>query len=189
MTGDFLADRGKGLEDAFFARQDALLRQRLAELDEMSDRKVALAQASGIADAVVLDRLMGLGMSSALLAAISLVPLVTVAWADGQIEPEEREVVLASAERSGLDKAHPGYALFAGWLDRKPQALLFETWTSYMAALLPVLSVEARRSLETDIVERSRAVAEAAGGFLRIAGRTSAAEKSVLANVERVLAA
>ena len=64
MTKDFLAERGKGLEEAFFAKQDALLRQQLAALDASRSSTAALSEASGITDAGTLDHLVAAGVSA-----------------------------------------------------------------------------------------------------------------------------
>lgn len=185
MNRDSLAERGKGLEDAFFANQDAILKQRLAERDSVASHRAAMAEVSGITDPAALDHLTALGLSAATLAAITLVPLVAVAWADGSIEPQEREVLLAGARQAGLDEAHPGYALFESWLVTKPKPDLVATWKTYVAAL----PGEARSTLRFQIVERAKAVAEAAGGFLGVGRKVSGAEQAVLDEVMRALAA
>ena len=61
MSNEILDDRRRALEEAFFARQNAVLRQRLAEPAEMRARKDAFAAASGITDTAVLDQLVKLG--------------------------------------------------------------------------------------------------------------------------------
>ena len=183
MSKDGLAERGRGLEDAFFAKQDALLRQRLAELDEAKSETAGLSEASGITDETVLRRLIGLGLSNTTLVALTLVPLVAVAWADGSIDETERKVLLASAEQTGLVQGHPAHALFERWLATKPHPELLGAWKGYVAAL----PAETRATLKSEILERARTVAEAAGGFLRIGNKVSGAEQAVLTDVEEAL--
>lgn len=123
---DPLKDRGRGLEDAFFAKQDALLRQKLAEQRDSQGRRAALSEASGITDEALLDKLIAADISPALLAAITLVPPVLVAWADGQIDAAERAALLDAAAKAGLTPDSPGHALFQGWLGTRPPAHLLD---------------------------------------------------------------
>ena len=64
MHGEFLSDRKKGLEEAFFAEQDAALRRRLRDADTAKAKRDALFAASGIADAAALDELVALGITA-----------------------------------------------------------------------------------------------------------------------------
>ena len=184
MPSDFLADRRSGLENAFFARQDAEIRRRMAEADVRQARKAALVEVSGIRDDAILDRLLALNITSETLAVMSLVPLVVVAWADGSLESREREAVLRSAVESGLDREGPSYALLEGWLGKRPGPELLAAWKQYVAAVIVTLDASARDSLRTGIVGRAQAVADAAGGFLGLTARISDAEKRVLAELE-----
>jgi tellurite resistance protein len=188
LSEDFLAGRKKGLEDAFFAEQDARLRRQLREADEAGSRRKALSSATGIADDAVLDRLTALGITGETAAALSLIPLVAVAWADGQIDERERSAALAAAERLGLSKGEAGHQLFDGWLARRPPPDLLTSWKAYIAALAPTLDQEARDALRTALLGHAQAVAEAAGGFLGIGSKISDAERSVLADLEQAFA-
>ena len=186
MTKDSIAERGRNLEEAFFAKQDALLRQRLAALDETRPGAgaAALSAASGITDPGAIERLLASGVSATTLAALTLVPLVAVAWADGKIDENERKVLLAGAERAGLGRDHPGYGLFEGWLAKPPGSDMMAAWTQYVAALPP----ETKQMIKADIVGRARTVAEAAGGFLNIGSKVSSAEQAVLDDLDAAFA-
>ena len=189
MPSDFLADRRKGLEDAFFAEQDAILRRRLREADETNARRAALRVASGITDTVLLDRLSALGITAATLTALSLMPLVVVAWADGAVDERERVAVLSGAAQLGLRPSDTGYDLFASWLTRRPPPELISAWRDYVAALLPILDENTRATLRATILTRARAVADATGALLGVWPRISDSERVALAEIERCLAA
>lgn len=185
MSGNILDDRRRALEEAFFAKYNEELRRRLAT-GGLAPGKAAIAAATGITDDAVLDRLIGLDLGADTLAALSLAPLVAVAWADGTIEPEERAAILAAAAEAGLDQQAPSHALLEQWLHRQPPASLLAAWTSYTAAISATLSEEARRAFRSDMLGRARAVAVAAGGILGF-GRISAAEDAVLKQLEAAL--
>lgn len=95
-----------------------------------------LSEATGISDDDVIERLLDMDLSPETIAAVTLVPLVQVAWADGSLDRRERDVVLASArESSGLAAGGFAYRLIEGWLDERPNEGLFEAWQGYVNAL------------------------------------------------------
>ena len=184
MGDQFLGDRKRALEEAFFAGEDEKLRRRLREADEARSRKEALSAASGIADDAVLDRLAALGMGGETLAALSLAPLAAVAWADGSIDARERDAVLAGAAEAGVAGQDASRRLLDRWLREPPPRDLLAAWTDYIRAVSAALDDEARRALKAELLGRARRVAEATGGFLGVGRRVSAAEEAVLARLE-----
>ena len=94
------------LEDSFFGRDGGGLRERLREAERTrTARMESLAEVSGITDVEVLEKLVGLGVRSETLTALSLYPLVAVAWADGHVDRHERETVLqGAADDPALDR-------------------------------------------------------------------------------------
>ena len=95
---DALKDRERSLEETFFGKVNAELLDKLRSDTERAASREGLARVSGIADAEVLDRLVELGISPETWTALSLVPLVEVAWANGEVEDKERRAVLAGAD-------------------------------------------------------------------------------------------
>ena len=189
MSKEFLGDREHALEEVFFAQQDQALLRRLREADATKSKKEALSAASGIADDAVLDKLISLGVDGATIAALSLVPLVLVAWADGEIDEKEREAVLAAAAEAGIEEKGPGHQLLGRWLSNRPPPQLLATWTGYIRAISPTLSEGALERLKSDLLGRARKVSEAAGGFLGAGWKTSPAEREVMAKLEKAFTA
>ena len=185
--GEFLGDRRRGLEDAFFANQDAILRRQLGAGDAAQERQKALRAASGITDDAVLERMAGLGVGAETLAALSLVPCVIVAWADGGVDARERAAMLAAAEQAGLAPGHPAHKLLEGWLAKQPTTELLTAWKAYVAALLPPLDDGARQTLRAELLGRARAVAAASGGFMGVGRVVSAVEQAALQDLEQTL--
>jgi hypothetical protein len=146
-----------------------------------------LARASGLDDQELLGRLVDLGIDARSWTALSLVPLVEVAWADGSIDAKERAAILAAASEHGLHRTAPGHVLLESFLHKRPEATLFASWGGYMTELAAQLSPAERESVRAQIVDRARKVAAAAGGILGI-GAISDAEKRVLAALERPFA-
>ena len=145
-----------------------------------------LHKASGMNDPALLDQLAALGLTGKTVAALSLVPLVWVAWADGVIQDNERTSIMHAAHAKGLEEGTPGYALLDGWLKKQPDDKLFAAWETYIRTLKAQLNHEQVRILRTTILNFARVVAESAGGFLGI-GRVSASEDKVLARIGAAL--
>lgn len=185
MSKEFLGDRKHALEDAFFVKQDEALLRRLKETEATKSKKEALFAASGISDDAVLEKLVALGVDGAAVAALSLVPLVLVAWADGSIDAKERGAALSAAVEAGVDKQGAGYQLLERWLTMQPPPQLLATWTDYIHAISSTMSDGGKRDLKSDILGRARAVAEAAGGILGAGWKTSPAEKEMMAKLEK----
>ena len=180
--------RGSRLEDLFFEKEDVLLVEQRRRLAQMERTQGVLAEISGIGDCEVLTRLVELEVSPDLLAALAIVPLIEVAWADGEVREHEAVAVLAGAEGSGIAKGSANHILLQEWLRHRPPKAMLEAWTYYAAGLCEALSDQQRESLRHDLLLRARRVAEAAGGFLGLTSRVSGQERAVLARLEAALA-
>ena len=177
----------KALEDAFFARDNAKLLERMRAQSEQTQRRDALRAAMGHVDDATLDRLLELGVSAETALAVTLVPLVRVAWADGTLDDRERAVILRAADERGITEDSAGYTVLTAWLLVRPQEELHRIWKAYMAAIWPQLSELEQKELREYIVDLARGVAEQAGGFLGLGFKISAAEAEVLKETEATL--
>ena len=187
MSRDFIDDRRRGLEEAFFAKHNEALLQRLREVEVSAFRRQAMAAASGITDETVLEKLISLNVSSETIAAISMVPLVAVAWADGSVDERERAAILAATVDAGLDEHGASYALLGQWLREPPRHELLAAWKTYIAAVAGTLDDAGRQALKDELLSQARGIAEAAGGFLGVGRRVSPAEEAVLKQLEATL--
>ncbi len=188
MSEEFLGDRRKALEEEFFAKHNQRLLQQFRETMAAKAKQEALAAASGITDAAVLEQLAAVDLSSETMAALSLVPLVEVAWADGTLDAKEQSALLAAAEQAGLSKDSASYRLLEEWFRERPSPKLLAAWNGYVASLLGTLDAQATHALKLDLLGRTRVVAEAAGGFLGLGRRLSSAEHAVLTELEQAFA-
>ena len=179
-----LGDRRKALEEAFFARHERELVARFRHRAEETKRREALARASGISDPATLDRILALEIAPETLAALTLAPLVAVAWADRSVETQERAAVSEAAEAIGVAPGSPAAELLESWLSRRPGPELMEAWKAYVGALAGSLDEGGRRQLREDLLSRARRVAESAGGFFGV-GTVSQAERDLLDELEK----
>jgi len=94
---------------------------------------------------------------------VALLPLVQVAWADGEIQPMERRIILGVAQTRGLAEG-AGLAKLQGWLTDRPSAEAFHTARELFKGLATGLGDEGT-GLLGEIVAFSEGVAQAAGGL------------------------
>jgi hypothetical protein len=178
-----LEERGRALENQFYEKEN---QEKLAAMKQKLDAqrtKDELRKASGMSDDAVLDRLVALGLRANTIAALSLVPLIQVAWADGAIQDNERTAILQGAHGKGLEEGTDGYELLQTWLKQQPGDALFTAWESYIKALASQLNDEQNRLLRNQIVGFAKLVATSAGGILGF-GKVSSTEDKVLARIE-----
>ena len=183
MSEVTLEERGHALENQFYEKEN---QEKLAAMKaklEVQRTKDELRKASGMSDDAVLDQLVALGLRANTIAALSLVPLIQVAWADGTIQDNERTAILQGAHGKGLEEGTDGYELLQTWLKRRPGDELFTAWESYIKALASQLNDEQNRLLRNQIVGFAKLVATAAGGILGF-GKVSASEEKVLHRIE-----
>jgi hypothetical protein len=185
MADDFLGDRRKALEESFFAKENARLVAQMKSQASGRASAAELAEITGLTDQAVLDKLVALGIEVDTWAAISLVPLVEVAWANGKVEAKERSAVLTAAEANGIIPGSPSHQLLDGWLARRPDGRLLEVWGEYIVDLCASLGEGEKEAVKRKVLGRAREVAEAAGGFLGLGSKISAEEKVALAELAK----
>ncbi|HIL00496.1 MAG TPA: hypothetical protein EYG06_00310 [Myxococcales bacterium] len=186
MSADALKNRKDALENEFFARQNAKSLEAFRAKVAAQETRDALAAALGISEASVLDGLVRVGITAETLAALAMIPLVAVAWADGKLDAAEREAIERAADEANVTDDHR--TLLAGWLSAPPEAGLLEAWKQYAESLAQEMDAAACDALRSRILGGARQVAESAGGFLGVGNKISASEASVLAELEACFA-
>jgi hypothetical protein len=160
--------------------RDGAARFRDALAAEETAAAGALARATGIDDPDLLARLAGLGIRPETLAALTLVPLIETAWADGVMDPAERAAVLAGAVTSGIGRDSASYRLLELWTLERPAPEIVASWRDFIAAISKSLTAAERVALRAKVIGRAVSVASAAGGFLEATPNISAEERAAL---------
>ncbi len=176
------------LLDAIFHEQEKQLLEAFRKRLEKAGRREQLTQISGIRDEAVLDHLIELGITPETLAALELVPIVFVAWADGKVQAEEREVIVQLAKSAGIEPQDGRYPLLEHWLKSRPGAEMLEAWKHYVQELRRQLDAKEVEGLRHELLDRTYSVARATGGFLGFGDKMSPAERAVLDKLEEVFA-
>lgn len=181
---DAIGDRGKELENAFFAKQNQQLVEKLKAEKQTAQNRSQLREVTGISNDEVLDRLLALKLTSETLSALTLFPLIEVAWADGSVDAKETAAVLDAAHASGILKGSSSHTLIEGWLKQKPPAALHTAWLQYVQALVASMKSDEKVLLKTELLGKARQVAEASGGILGMGNHVSKAEADMLRTLE-----
>lgn len=183
----FCENSRRDLEDQFFLKQDQKLLEELRAMQQMQETRESLARISGIKDTEVLDKLVSLNIRPETLAALTLVPLVEMAWADGSVDAKEKQAVLTAAAQHGFAQDSQDYRLLSLWLEHRPSDALLTAWVHYIKGLCQLLRPHERATLKHDLLDHAEAVARASGGILGFAS-VSASERKIMDLLESAFA-
>jgi len=184
MSTGFLEERRNALEESFFKQLDEKLRERMKQKRAAAATKSALAAVSSITNDAVLDHLVALNISASTLAALSLIPLVEVAWSDDRMDEDERKAILGAAAASGVTRGSESCAMLESWLAKQPDPGLLKAWKEYVRAVSHTMDARARTAWKMELLAHTHHVAQSAGGVLGFGNRLSKGEKIVLKELE-----
>jgi hypothetical protein len=173
------------LEELFFNIQDKTLTDLIEREKNDRDKTFALRSLSGISNRTILDNAVKLGINATTFGALSLVPLLQVAWADKFCDKKETQVILDCAAEVGIKKDSAPYQLLRSWLLKDINPNLFIAWKAYVHTLQETLTQVELNELKDEIIGRARSVARASGGILGI-GSISSVEKDAIHQLEIV---
>lgn len=182
-----LERRERAFEAEYFSRKDAELVNKLKAVFHKKVDKQSIRDATGVTDEALLDRLVELNLDGELMAAFNILPIVEVAWADGDVDDREFRAVLQAAEQHGLHPGGKAYAMLETRLREGPSRDARKLWFHYAEALRKTLGRVQLERFRKDLVETCWRIAETSGGVLNLAFKVSANERKVIEAVERAL--
>ena len=175
-------------EEEYFRKQDRELiekmRKAAAAVDDEAGR--AVGARSGIKDPEVLRDIAALGFNADTVSLLPLVPILQVAWADADVSPAERKLILEIARHRGIAEGSPADQQLAEWLAHRPSAAMFSGAARLVAATLAAGSGTAQDLSADDLVKYCESIAAASGGILGLA-KVSPAERAAIEQVQTVL--
>ena len=157
--------------------------EKIRGLRKLKENKEELSKVSGIKNDAILKRLVELNVRPEVLVPIKVLPLVEVAWADGNVDALEKKAVLKAAHLMGFSEGSAGYLLIMQWLEHRPAPDHFEVWTHYVKDLCEQMTQEQKKAFREDFIGSARTVAQASGGFLGI-NKISEEENEMLKKLE-----
>lgn len=186
---DALHARGKSLEDAYFAKRDRELAEQLKKRLNADELKHLLHYSIGLKDELADKGFAHLHTGVEVVAAMALLPMVEVAWCDGSVSPEEKAAVLRGAADMGMGPESPLHAFLQNWLDHRPAPAAQQAWRDYVKAFVGIVEPAHAAKAKENILGRAEKVARAAGGFLGMGNKISAAEQACLDSLSQAFRA
>ncbi len=179
---DSLKNRGKGLEDEYFRRQERELIEKLRQKSEEAAKRKQLSERTGVADEEVLGDLRALGYTPETVSLLHLVPLVQMAWAEGDVSSGERELIVKAARSHGVAAGSDADRQLQTWLAARPSPEFFEKNLRAIRVMLAAQPDAARASSEQDLLSYLTSIASASGGILGF-GKVNDEEKKLLEQI------
>ena len=158
-----LTDRGQALETEFFHQQDQKAIEALKNKLENKAASEALSEHIGVGNLDVVGSLVSNGINVETFAAIKFTPLVLVAWADNQLDEQERASILEKAQEKGVSEDI--MKVVGSWMSSKPNSSLKKAWIAFMTEYVQSLEGPQRNALKAEILGDSTDVAASSGGF------------------------
>lgn len=184
-----MSDKIHPLDKMRGAHEEEYFQRRNKELIEAMRQKMAVeAEASeieaetGVHDDVIVKHLAELGIDHDTVHMVHLVPLVEVAWADGEIHDVERVLLLKAADSAGITEG-PARAAFEALLDTRPTQGYFDAALDFVRAMLHVMDDEHAKQASHNLEDLAHRIADAAGGVFGLWGRVDDAEREVLKHI------
>ena len=179
---DAFKERGRALEDEYFHRKEREIIAKMREKAAAEAARQKLGEQTGVADAGILADLQELGYTPETISLLHLVPLVQMAWAEGNVSMRERDLIIEAARARGIESGSPADAQLQGWLAARPSEALFSATLRAIGAMIASRPDQEREAGTRDLMSYLTSIASASGGVLGF-GAVSDQERAVLARV------
>lgn len=181
---DAFKDRGRASEEEYFRKKELELIEKMRQRAEHQP----IAEAVGITDDEILGDLQALGYTRETVTLLHVVPLIQVAWIDGEVAGSERERIYELARVRGVELGSVAYQQLTDWLTHRPSREFFEKTWHIIQGILKASSPRERETMRRDLVAWCTDIAAAAGGFLGFGSKISQEEQALLERVATQLA-
>ena len=183
---DIFVERERGIEEEYFMRKERELIAKLHEKLNDDSARAQMEEATGIHDTEVIEALQELGYTPETVQLLHLVPLIEVAWASGDVNAEERELITQLAYTRGVQPESKAQAQLNDWLTTKPAPEFFENTLRAIRIFIAALPESQQGDARQDLLSYCTRIAEASGGFLGF-GTVSSDERRALQHIAGTL--
>jgi hypothetical protein len=183
---DAFKERGRALEEEYFHRKERELIAKMRERAAAETERQRIGATTGVADAQLLQDLQELGYTAETISLLHLVPLLQMAWAEGNVSMRERDLIIEAARARGIESGSAADQQLAGWLAKRPSEELFTTTLRAIRAMLESRPDAEREASQKDLLSYLTSIATASGGVLGF-GAVNDEERAVLARVTQEL--
>jgi tellurite resistance protein len=176
-------EQGRLQEEEYFRRKDAELTLALQRKEAAHKERAEMKHAAGIADDHLVEELQATGYDRETVRVLHLMPLLQVAWADGEISKEERLHILEAARLHGVEPDSRAHRRLESWLEHRPGDGFFRRSLRAVRAVLHAMEPEQKHARKRGLLSLCTKVASASGGFFGLGSKISAAERALLAEI------
>ena len=176
-------------EEEYFRRKEQELLAKLRQKAETEAHRKGLAESVGIENEQILAVLQDMGFDRETVVLLFLIPMLQVAWSDGNISEPERSLILEVGRSRGVQEGHPAYQKLQGWLAARPGRESFERALRVIRDLMAFQTEAQRQTLGQQLVDACERIAAASGGFLGMGSKVSLEEKAILKRVAATIQA
>jgi hypothetical protein len=180
---DAFSDLRIAKEEEFFHNREQALLEKVKQRAAAQSEARRLGEALGPRDEGILQDLQALGYTPDIIQILFAVPLIAVAWADGEVSKRERSLIQELAGVSQSENAAAHHQL-KQWLDKKPPQDFLERSLRIISSLLKTLPPDEESDRGRELLTSATRIAEASGGFLGL-GSISATERALIERVAR----
>jgi hypothetical protein len=183
---ELFGDRRRTQEEEYFRKRELELIEKLRQRREEAAARKELGERVGVADDEILQDLQALGYTPATVMLLHLVPLVQMAWAEGDVSARERELIQQAARAHGIPADSEADRQLASWLATRPSDEFFERTLRAIPAILEGRPAGERAAGGRDLLSYCSEIAAASGGILGF-GKVSDEERQLLARISQEL--
>ena len=169
-------------EDEHFHRLDVDRIEKSREGVRREGLKKILAERVGATDPEVLELLLDMGLDRETAPVVPLLPLVQVAWADGEVSEKERAAVRKVARARQIAEGSPADELLTKVLETRPSERFFADALHALKDVLASLPEDERNKRGDGFAAAVEEIASASGGLFGI-GKVSSEEREVIRKV------
>ena len=181
---DAFAERGRALEDEYFRKRDRELIDKLRRAAETDQARGELSKQTGVTDPALLADLQDIGLTADTVVLLPLVPAVELAWAEGDVTPAERQLVVSIARTRGIAEGSAPDRLLNTWLASRPTPEQFARARRLLSALLDSGAQVAKDLTAEQLVKYCEQIASASGGLFGLPMRAvSMEERNLLTRI------
>ena len=181
---DAFAERGRALEEEYFRKKDRELVEKLRRTAAADQARGELSKQTGISDPAVLAELQELGFTGDTVILLPLIPVLELAWAEGDITPAERQMLVSLARSRGITEGSAADRQLEAWMQTGPAPEVFAKATRLISALLDSGAPAAQGLTADQLVKYAEQIASASGGLLGLPIRAiSMEERNLLTRI------
>jgi hypothetical protein len=181
---DLFAERGRTLEEEYFRKREKELIEKMRQRAQADSERRRLGEEAGVADQEILQDLQALGYTAETVTLLHVVPLVQMAWAEGNVSDRERELIIEAARTRGVEQGSPADRQLDSWLTRRPTEEFFEKTLRAIGAILQAQPAAERAASQKGLLSYCTAIASASGGIMGFR-RVSDEERQILGRISQ----